>query len=114
MLSKKYPQASITGCDYWGGTWDYGKKQCEKNAELEGVAGRVRLTSASASKLPFADGAFDLAVSNLVFHEVKDSNSRLEPLRETLRVVKKGGAFAFQDLFALKAFSEQRKSCLLL
>lgn len=104
MLAKKYPQTHILGCDYWGGSWGYGEKQCDKNAELEGVVQRVRFVKASASSLPFADGAFGLVVSNFVFHEVKDSADKLKPLREALRVVKKGGAFAFQDLFGLKAY----------
>lgn len=104
MLAKKYPEARITGCDYWVGSWGYGEKQCINNAELEGVAERVKFVKASASSLPFADGAFDLAVSNFVFHEVKDSADKLESLREALRVVKKGGVFAFQDLFGLKAY----------
>jgi SAM-dependent methyltransferase len=104
MLVKKYPKSRITGCDCWAGSWGYGEKQCLNNAELEGVAGRVRFVEASASKLPFADGAFDLSVSNFVFHEVKDSADKREPLREALRVLKKGGAFAFQDLFGLKTY----------
>jgi SAM-dependent methyltransferase len=57
---------------------------------------------ASASKLPFEDGYFDAAVSNLCFHEVADTEEKREVVREALRVVKKGGVFAFQDLFLLK------------
>ena len=57
---------------------------------------------ASASALPFKDETFDASVSNLVFHEVSDSADKREVLREALRVVKKGGKFAFQDLFLIK------------
>jgi len=38
-------------------------------------------------------------VSNLVFHEVKDTEDKRLVVKEALRVVKKGGDFAFQDLF---------------
>ena len=48
---------------------------------------------ASASKLPFADESFDVVVSNLTFHEVKDVKDKREVVREALRVVKKGGIF---------------------
>jgi ubiquinone/menaquinone biosynthesis C-methylase UbiE len=99
MLSQTYPNARVAGIDYWGEMWDYSKRVCESNAQIEGVADRVTFQKASASKLPFEDGAFDAAVSNLVFHEVSDTKDKRELIREALRVVKKGGKFAFQDLF---------------
>lgn len=37
-LAKKYKGARIIGIDYWGQQWEYSKKLCEKNAEIEGVA----------------------------------------------------------------------------
>jgi ubiquinone/menaquinone biosynthesis C-methylase UbiE len=52
--------------------------------------------------LPFADGAFDVAVSNLTFHEVSDIKDKKDAIKEALRVVKKGGRFSFQDLFLWK------------
>jgi len=101
-LAKKYPMASVTGIDYWGMEWDFAKSVCDKNAKLEGVSGRVKFQKASAAYLPFLDGSFDAAVSNLVFHEVSGVSDKRELIREALRVVRKGGAFAFQDLFQLK------------
>jgi ubiquinone/menaquinone biosynthesis C-methylase UbiE len=62
----------------------------------------VSFQKGSASALPFEDGYFDTAVSNLVFHEVSDTQDKRALLREALRVVKKGGQFAFQDLFLWK------------
>ena len=101
-LAKKYPQAMVTGIDYWGGKWGYSKEACEKNAEIEGVANQTAFRKASASSLPFEGNYFDAVVSNFVFHEVKDSRDKREVIREALRVVKKGGVFAFQDLFLVK------------
>jgi len=98
-LAQKHPRAQVTGIDYWSGQWDYSKSVCEQNAEIEGVKGRVTFQKGSASALPFEDGYFDAAVSNLVFHEVFDARDKRELIREALRVVKKGGRFAFQDLF---------------
>jgi SAM-dependent methyltransferase len=57
------------------------------------------LTALIGPFLPFEDGYFDAVVSNLVFHEVNDAKDKRELIREALRVVKKGGKFAFQDLF---------------
>lgn len=101
-LAKKYPVASIVGIDYWGGSWEYSKEVCERNVQIEGVDQRVTFQKASASSLPFLDEYFDAVVSNLVFHEVADAHDKREVIREALRVVKKGGKFAFQDLFLIE------------
>jgi ubiquinone/menaquinone biosynthesis C-methylase UbiE len=101
-LAQKHPKAKVTGIDYWGQRWEYSKTACERNAELEGVSGRVVFKKASAVSLPFDDGYFDAAVSNFVFHEVADAKDKREVIREALRVVKKGGKFSFQDEFLIK------------
>ena len=101
-LAKKYPGARVTGIDHWGGMWEYSQRACERNAEAEGVAERVTFQKASASALPFGDGTFDAAVSNFVFHEVRDTRDKRDVVKEALRVLKKGGVFAFQDLFLVK------------
>ena len=101
-LAEKYPQARVLGIDYWGERWEFSKEMCERNAQIEGVRERVAFQKASASNLPFADEHFDAVVSNLVFHEVSDTVDKREVIREALRVLKKGGKFAFQDLFLMK------------
>lgn len=101
-LARAHPRSQVIGIDYWSRSWEYSKGMCEKNAEIEGVAGRASFQKASASSLPFEDGYFDAAVSNLVFHEVKDAADKRKVIREGLRVLRKGGKFAFQDLFLLK------------
>jgi SAM-dependent methyltransferase len=102
-MAKKYPQSRVTGIDYWGGNWGYSKKACEENTEIEGVASRITFRKASASSLPFKDNYFDAVVSNFVFHEVRDTRDKREIIREAVRVVKKDGVFAFQDLFMVKS-----------
>jgi len=101
-LADKYPDATATGIDYWEGKWEYSLAACEKNASIEGVADRTKFLKASAISLPFEDGTFDAAISNFVFHEVKDAKNKRDLVREALRTVKKGGHFAFQDLFPSK------------
>lgn len=101
-LARKFNNAQVTGIDYWGKKWDYSKSVCEANAKAEEVNDRVLFQKASAVKLPFEDGDFDAAVSNLVFHEVSEAKDKRELIKEALRVVRKGGKFAFQDLFLFK------------
>jgi SAM-dependent methyltransferase len=102
-MAKKYGNTRVIGLDYWGAAWDYSKNVCEENAKIAGVAVRTEFQKASASALPFEDEYFDAAVSNMVFHEVKDAKNKRDVIKEALRVVKKGGAFSFQDLFLMKA-----------
>lgn len=52
-------------------------------------------------KIP--DETFDATVSNFVFHEVRSAKDKRDVVREALRIVKKGGAFSFQDMFSQKA-----------
>lgn len=103
-IARKFPEARVTGTDYWGGAWAYSKAQCETNAAAEGVADRMDFTRASASKLPYPDESFDLAVSNMVFHEVADTRDKRALILEALRVLKKGGAFVFQDLLLIEPY----------
>jgi len=100
--ARKYPKAQATGIDYWGGQWEYAKEDCEKNAQVAGVAERTAFRKASAAKLPFADESFDVVMSNFVFHEVQDVRDKRSVIQEALRVLKKGGVFVFQDLFLWK------------
>lgn len=101
-LAQKHPDARITGIDHWDSGWEYSKSVCERNAEIMGVRRQVVFEEASASALPFPDGTFDAVVSNLTFHEVRDAADKRAVVHEALRVLKKGGPFAFQDLFQLK------------
>jgi len=103
-LAQQYPQARVTGIDCWGSEWDYSQEACQRNAQAAGVADRMTFQKASASALPFEAGLFDAAVSNFVFHEVRDAKDKQDVIREALRVVRKGGKFAFQDLFLVKRF----------
>lgn len=101
-LAQKFLKAKVTGIDYWGAKWEYSKSTCEANAKAEGVNDRVVFMKANALKLPFEDGYFDAAVSNFCFHEVAEAKDKREVICEALRVLRKGGKFAFQDLFLFK------------
>ena len=101
--AKKFPKATLTGMDYWGKEWNYAKEQCERNAVLEGVSDRTIFEKGDAANLKYPSESFDAAVSNFVFHEVRTQPDKRMVVREALRVVKKGGVFAFQDMFEQKA-----------
>jgi len=100
--AKAWPDAEYTGIDYWGLNWDYSQKMCENNARIEGVEGRCHFKKGDANHLDFPDETFDAVVSNFVYHEVRDNSDKEALIKETLRVLKKGGAFSLQDLYGQK------------
>ena len=91
-----WPDAAVTGIDYWGAAYGYGQAMCEKNAASEGAAARCVFKHGDANKLDFPDESFDAVVSNYVYHNITGADKRAL-LRETLRVLKKGGVFALND-----------------
>jgi len=105
FLARKYHSCFVKGIDFWGEPWTYSKEKCERNAEIEGVSSRTSFERASAVDLPFGDGEFDAVLSNFVFHAIKFQD-RTQLIAEALRVLRDGGAFAFQDLFNDEYYSD--------
>ena len=68
----------------------------ENNAEVEDVT-NTSFQKGDATKLDFADETFDAVTSNYVYHNITGANKQ-KLLKETLRVLKKGGVFAIHDL----------------
>ncbi len=105
-VAKRFSNAKIIASDYWGETvFEYDQKECVRNAKIENVIDRMEFKHANAAKLPFDDESMDAIVSNLTFHEVRDfkRGEKHKSFLEALRVLKKGGAFAVQDVFTFKA-----------
>lgn len=98
-LAQKFKDCELTSIDYWGKEWEFAKEQCEKNSKAEGVYNRIKFKKGDAANLEFADEYFEAVVSNFVFHEVKSQKDKRLVVKEALRVLKKGGSFAFHDLF---------------
>lgn len=97
--AKKNPQGSFVGIDRWGKEYaSFSKKLCEDNALAEGVS-NVEFQQGDATKLDFDDGSFDAVTSNYVYHNITGVNKQ-DLLRETLRVLKKGGIFAIHDIMS--------------
>ena len=100
-----WPEAQVTGIDYWGAAYGYGQAMCEKNAASEGAAARCVFKHGDANKLDFPDESFDAVVSNYVYHNVMGADKQAL-LLETLRVLKKGGVFALNDDMKPKMYGD--------
>ena len=97
--AKRFPHAKVQGVDYWPPMWGYGQEQCERNAVIEGVAERCSFQHGDAASLDFPDEHFDALISNFVFHEVRTQKDKFLLIKEALRTLKKGGAFALHDTY---------------
>ena len=102
-----WPEAKITGLDYWGAMYNYSKALCEKNAASEGVGKQCGFVHGDANKLDFPDGSFDAVISNYVYHNITGKDKQ-QLLLETLRVLKKGGTFAIHDLMSPRRYGDMQ------
>lgn len=103
--AKRNPRGRMVGCDRWGGGYaGFSRELCERNAAAEG-AGNVEFLPGDARKLPFADGSFDCVTSNYVYHNITGRDKQAL-LLETLRVLKKGGAFVIHDIMSRARYGD--------
>lgn len=101
-----WPECKAVGIDYWGAVYNYSKALCEKNAVSEGVGDRCAFQRGDANKLDFPDETFDAVISNYVYHNIMNAPDKQELLKESLRVLKKGGVFALHDDMKPKMYGD--------
>lgn len=76
--AKKLTTGFATGIDIWKAS-DLGgntRERTERNLAQEGVAHKCALMDEDASEMGFADGAFDVVVSNLCLHNISNREAR--------------------------------------
>lgn len=106
--AKRNPKGRMIGIDRWGSEYaSYSQKLCERNALTEGVT-NVSFQKGDACRLDFADESFDVVTSNYVYHNIAGKNKQ-ELLKETLRVLKKGGTFAIHDMMEFVRYGDMEK-----
>jgi len=105
-VAKGNPRAQVVGIDRWGKEYaSFNKKLCESNARAEGVT-NTSFRQGDATHLDFPDETFDAVVSNYVYHNIP--GDRQQYLLETLRTLKKGGAFALHDIFSKSKYGDMQ------
>lgn len=73
------------------------RQRTEANLDLEGVRGKCDLLEEDARKMSFADGSFDVVLSNLCLHNIAGKGGRDQACREISRVLKRGGVALISD-----------------
>ena len=105
--AKRNPNAKVYGVDRWGKEYSsFSRDLCEENAESEGVDNTVFMKG-DATELDFPDEHFDAVMSNYVYHNINMNRQLL--VRETLRVLKKGGTFVIHDIMSPRRYGDMAK-----
>lgn len=106
--ARRNPEGRMVGIDRWGAEYaSYSQKLCKRNAQAEGVT-NVSFQYGDACRLDFADESFDVVTSNYVYHNIAGKNKQ-KLLKETLRVLKKGGTFAIHDIMEPVRYGDMEK-----
>lgn len=97
--ARRLPRGCATGIDLWSTRDQSGNAAAatRRNAELAGVADRVRIDTGDMRHLPYADASFDVVVSSLAIHNLPTETEREQSVREIARVLKPGGQVALLD-----------------
>jgi cyclopropane fatty-acyl-phospholipid synthase-like methyltransferase len=97
--AKRFPKATITGVDLFrhGSVSDLSIDKVVQNMKSLGIVSRTSFLKHDLTKPIKSDVQFDLALSNLVFHNM--GKKRFNAYGTVFDVLKPGGCFVMGDLF---------------
>jgi len=100
LAAKRLPAGRAVGVDLWSAADQSGngEQATLRNAELEGVRGRVEVHTADMRRLPFPDRSFDVVTSSLAIHNIGNTEGREQALCEIMRVLRRGGTAMIADI----------------
>ncbi|MEJ7600243.1 MAG: class I SAM-dependent methyltransferase [Kofleriaceae bacterium] len=98
QIARTHPTMRLWGVDLSPAYVRVARKRLHHIAELT-------LAVENGERLPFADGAFDIATSVYLFHELPP-NARRNVVRELFRVVRPGGLVVIEDSAQLAESAE--------
>jgi arsenite methyltransferase len=107
--AKRLTAGRAVGIDLWSSE-DMAANSPEatlRNLRIEGVIDRCEVLSMKAQRMEFADGSFDVVVSNLCLHNIYDAAQREQALREIARVLRPGGMALLSDYKLTKEYAQK-------
>jgi arsenite methyltransferase len=108
LAARRLTTGRAVGVDLWrrGDQSGNAMDLTRRNAVAEGVADLVEVRTADMADLPFDDESFDLVVSNVAVHNIRDEAGRDRAIREAVRVLRPGGRVMIADLRGTKRCRE--------
>lgn len=107
--ARRLTTGKATGVDLWIQKDQGANRSSEtlENVRRENVSDRVRIETGDMRKLPFADGSFDVVVSNWALHNLELKEDREKSIVEMVRVLKPGGWVLLNDIVNRKEYDVQ-------
>lgn len=107
--AKALPRGRAVGVDLWSqrDQSNNSREATQRNAELEGVADRIKVRDGDMRKLPFTDGSFDAVIAHFALHNISGHQGRREAVREIVRALRPGGQVALSDLKSVGLYSDE-------
>jgi SAM-dependent methyltransferase len=112
LAARRLTTGRVVGVDLWRGQDQSGNRELAtlSNAEAAGVADRIELHTADMTALPFADARFDVVVSNMAIHNIKDAAGRDAAITEAVRVLRPGGRLLVADMFGTRSYQARLRA----
>jgi len=110
--AQRAPAGRIVGIDLWRSRDLAGNRPeaARANAEAAGVGARISFETGDATKLPFADGTFDVVVSMTALHNIPSAAGRCRAIEEAFRVLRPGGTLLIFDILHTRRYAALAKS----
>ena len=100
LVAERLRHGRVVGIDIWSRADQSGNgiDAAERNVAAEGVRDRCELVTGDMRSMPFPDASFDVTVSSLAIHNVRNLLGRIQAIEEIARTLRPGGRVAIADL----------------
>lgn len=98
--ARRVPNGHVTGLDIWQAEDLSGNSMeaAQRNADKEGVAGRVSFLECDMRSIALPDASMDIIVSAWAVHNIYQADGRSAAISEIWRVLRPGGQVMIDDI----------------
>jgi arsenite methyltransferase len=109
MAAALLSSGRAVGVDTWRTSDQSGNSEptTRRNVKLEGVEDRVELHTADMREMPFEAESFDVVLSSLAIHNIKDAGGRSTAIDEAVRVMRPGARLLIVDIRATTQYANR-------